>query len=69
MDGWILLWKVLLVFTIAGFGLLVLVVGFGAIGDLKAMFADLRADLAAAERGDGSKAAVEAGEGEAVQSD
>lgn len=61
MDGWILLWKALLVFTIAGFGLLVLVVGFGAIGDLKAMFADLRADLADAKRSDDIRASGKPG--------
>ena len=43
--------------------------GSVTIGDLKAMFADLRADLADAERSDGSKADAEAGEGEAVSSD
>lgn len=50
MNGWVLLWQTLLLVSLVSFGLLVVVVGLRAVGDLRSLFADLRADLEAAQK-------------------
>jgi amino acid transporter len=42
MMNWELLWKILLVFTLVGYSLLVIVVIFGGVGNIADMLRDLR---------------------------
>lgn len=44
MSGWMILWATVLVGSVAGFVGLLLLVGFGAIGELRQMLEELRAD-------------------------
>jgi hypothetical protein len=40
--NWELLWKIVLIFTLAGYSLLVIIVIFGGVGNIVDMLRDLR---------------------------
>ena len=44
MNGWMILWTTVLLGGAAGFSGLLVVVGFGAIGELRKMLDELRED-------------------------
>ena len=48
MNGWMILWMVVLIGSVVGFVGLLLLVGSGAIGELRQMLDELRADTRAA---------------------
>ena len=44
MNGWMILWTTVLLGGVVGFSGLLVVVGFGAIGELRQMLDELRED-------------------------
>ncbi len=44
MNGWMILWTTVLLGSVVGFSGLLVVVGFGAIGELRQMLDELRED-------------------------
>jgi len=44
MNGWMILWTMVLAGSVAGFVGMLWLIGFGAIGELRQMLEELRAD-------------------------
>jgi len=44
MNGWMILWTTVLVSSVVGFVGMLWLIGFGAIGELRQMLEELRAD-------------------------